>query len=76
MCNSLHHFLNRRPLFEKHREITIPDTTKVTVDKIGEVQPIPDLLLTNVLFVPQFRFNLISIHKLCILNGVGVSFTN
>lgn len=76
MCNSLLHLHNIRNIKGHTHEITIPDGSKVKVSQLGDIQITPQLMLTNVLFVPQFRFNLISVPKLCKDNNVHVLFTN
>lgn len=44
--------------------VTLPNGSKVNVAKIGEVKISYKHTLKNVLFVPNFRYNLISISKL------------
>lgn len=65
MCYSLHMFSNIRPGSSAHHTITIPNGTRINVSRIGDIQLTPTILITNVLFVSQFRFNLISVHRLC-----------
>nr|XP_017256544.1 PREDICTED: uncharacterized protein LOC108226104 [Daucus carota subsp. sativus] len=45
--------------------ITIPDGKQVAVKHTGSIQLTADLTLHNVLHVPDFHFNLISVQKLC-----------
>lgn len=49
-----------KPIF-----VTLPDSHKVIVTHSGSVSLLSDLILHNVLFIPSFKFNLISVHKLC-----------
>lgn len=44
--------------------VTLPNGYKVKVTKIGDVHFSPTLILYKVLFVPSFKFNLISVHCL------------
>uniref|UniRef100_A0A803MBX8 Uncharacterized protein n=1 Tax=Chenopodium quinoa TaxID=63459 RepID=A0A803MBX8_CHEQI len=41
------------------------DGSKLTVKFIGHVKLTDQITLQNVLFVPDFKYNLISVHKLC-----------
>ncbi|GAA0138427.1 hypothetical protein LIER_00176 [Lithospermum erythrorhizon] len=54
--------------------ITIPDGTQVAIEHVGTVHISNHLVLHNVLHVPQFKFNLLSIQKLCIDLSATVSF--
>jgi len=45
--------------------ITMPNEKHSKIAHIGSVQLTPTLLLTNVLHVPDFQFNLLSVSKLC-----------
>lgn len=49
-----------KPLFVK-----LPNSLKVLVKQAGCVTIIPGFTLQHVLFVPSFKFNLLSVHKLC-----------
>lgn len=76
MCASLHMFSNFRPILDPDHKITIPNGTTITFTHIGDIQVTPDLLLTRVLYVPNFRFNLVSILRLCKDTQSTISFTN
>ena len=76
MCNSLLHLHNIRNIKGHTHEITIPSGSKVKVSQLGDVQITPQLILKKVLFVPKFRFDLVSVHELCRDNNIQVSFTN
>jgi len=45
--------------------ITMPNGKHSRIAHIGSLQLTPTLLLTNVLHVPDFQFNLLSASKLC-----------
>lgn len=49
---------------DKGHMITVPDGRKITVKYIGIVTLQNGVILLNVLYVPQFKFNLISVKKL------------
>ncbi|CAN1341474.1 hypothetical protein LINPERPRIM_LOCUS39179 [Linum perenne] len=62
MCCSLHHFIDSTPLTNTY--ITLPNNLKVPATHIGTIRTTGGLVLTNVLHVPSFNFNLISVSKL------------
>jgi len=54
---------------EKPFHITVPNGNYVLVDKMGDISLDQNIKLINMLHVPDFRCNLIRIHKLtCDLN--------
>ena len=55
--------------------ITMPNGKHSRIEHIGSVQLSPTLLLTNVLHVPDFQFNLLSVHKLCTQVAGKIIFT-
>ena len=76
MCNSLDLFVSTHKITDIKHSITIPDGRKVMVDLYGDVILMDGIVLKNVLYVPVFQFNLISIHKLCSNLCTNVVFTN
>lgn len=76
MCNSLDSFLTTHKITDQKHNITIPDGRKVTVDLYGDVALMDGIILTNVLYVLEFQFNLLSVHKLCIDMNSTIVFTN
>ena len=63
MTHNLSFLDNVQPL-AKSVHITLPDGTIKRVSQVGQVRLCPNLTLDNVLYVPNFKFNLISVHKL------------
>lgn len=65
-----HHMSPLQSLFENLRplnnplHITVPTGNMVVVDKVGTVTLSSKIKLHDVLYIPQFACNLISIHKL------------
>jgi len=55
--------------------ITMPNGEQSKIVHIGTVQLTPTLVLTNVLHVPDFQFNLLSVSKLCSQLAGQVTFT-
>lgn len=41
-----------------------PNSQRVKVSQVGHVHILHGLTITNVLFVPEFRLNLLSVHKI------------
>lgn len=56
--------------------ITIPDGKQVHITHKGDVQLTEHIILKDVLYVEDFKFNLISIPKLCLDLNCTASFTN
>lgn len=77
-----HHMTFTKSLLTNHRPlpspflITLPNGYKVNVTKIGDIHMNPSLTLYKVLFVPSFKFNLISVHCLVSQLKENVSFNS
>lgn len=54
---------------------TLPNSCRIIVTHAGTVSILPKLTLLNVLHVPDFKYNLISVHKLCNQYQRDLSFT-
>lgn len=76
MCSSLDSFITTHKILDPKHTITIPDGRKVVVDLYGDVAFMDDIILTNVLYVTAFQFNLLSIHKLCTDMNSTIIFAN
>ncbi|KAH0765533.1 hypothetical protein KY285_001404 [Solanum tuberosum] len=55
--------------------ITLPNGYMVKVTCTETLTQSPDLVLTNVLYVPSFQYNLIFVHKLLVQFNCGAYFT-
>ncbi|XP_019228351.1 PREDICTED: uncharacterized protein LOC109209521 [Nicotiana attenuata] len=55
--------------------VSLPNGYKVKVTSIGSVVLFPDLTLHNVIYIPSFQYNLISVHKLLCHDVDIVQFT-
>ncbi|XP_019256390.1 PREDICTED: uncharacterized protein LOC109234787 [Nicotiana attenuata] len=55
--------------------VSLPNGYKVKVTNIGSLALLPDLILHNVLYVPSFQYNLISVYKLLSHSDDMVQFT-
>ncbi|KAK9683831.1 hypothetical protein RND81_10G167700 [Saponaria officinalis] len=55
--------------------VVLPDGTAKSVTQIGKVFLTPDIILTNVLFIPDFQHNLLSIGKLIDQSNMIVMFS-
>ncbi|CAN1132596.1 hypothetical protein LINPERHAP2_LOCUS7128 [Linum perenne] len=62
MCCSLHHFIDYKPLI--NTSITLLHGHKVPTTHIGIIKTTRGLILVDVLLIPSFTFNLISVSKL------------
>ncbi|KAK9675924.1 hypothetical protein RND81_11G041900 [Saponaria officinalis] len=49
----------------KAYSVSLPNGHIVTINSVGTVPLTPQITLCNVLFIPSFKFNLLSIGKLC-----------
>ncbi|KZV15509.1 hypothetical protein F511_38613 [Dorcoceras hygrometricum] len=73
ICCSLHHFVSFKPF---NSNVTLPNSLNIPVTHIGSVMLLPEIILQNVLFVPQFKFNLLSISSLTKQILCSVSFSS
>ena len=62
ICCSKEHFNSFKSLHDSH--VLLPNSTKVKVEGIGSIKLNDDIFLHNVLFIPTFRFNLLSLVSL------------
>ena len=76
ICNCLDHFLTYKDVSSSNHFFTIPNGTKIKVEKMGTVRLHDSLSLEDVFYVPCFKFNLLSVQKLCHTNNVFIHFTN
>ncbi|KAL2942349.1 Retrovirus-related Pol polyprotein from transposon RE1 [Bienertia sinuspersici] len=65
ICNDLSAFTTYHTVSNANNLITISDGRALKVQHIGSVSICQGIQLYNVLHVPEFKFNLISVHKLC-----------
>lgn len=73
MCHDISSFDSYTQI--THTFITIPNSSKVFVTHVGTIKLTDSITLKNVLNVPSFKFNLISVNNLC-HNGVfSLQFT-
>ena len=71
ICCSKEQFNSFKCLHDSH--ILLPNSTKVKVEGIGSIKLNDDIFLHNVLFIPTFRFNLLSL--LSLINDNSFQFT-
>ena len=76
ICNNIVWFHTVQDISHCKHRITTPDGTSHKVNQQGNVQLTNNLLLKNVLYVPEFKFNLIFVHKLCTDLVVSVIFSS
>ena len=75
-CYDLAMFSSYKLLPNKDNFITILDGKKVLVTHVGKVKLNTDIELEDVLYVLEFHFNLISVHKLCLDMSCEVTFNS
>jgi len=63
MTSDLNQLHNLQPL-PKPVKITLPDGSLKTVTQIGQIHLSSEITIQNVLYVPDFKFNLLSVHRL------------
>ncbi|XP_010260173.1 PREDICTED: uncharacterized protein LOC104599359 [Nelumbo nucifera] len=73
MCTDLKLLSQPKPITQII-PIHLPDGTIKFVQHIGHVKLSPDLILTNTLHIPSFKFNLLSVSKLVIINNIKCTF--
>lgn len=76
MCHSLSSFISLRRIHGSAHHITLPDGRRICVDRIGDVHLFDGIILRDVLYVPHFKFNLISVQRFCVDNNVDLFFTH
>lgn len=74
-----HHVSHDKDLFESlsdslNRSVTLPTGQNINIKRIGQIRLNEYLLLTNVLYIPDFRLNLLSISQLTKDLGCRVMF--
>lgn len=65
MCHDLDVFSSYTEIIDKTSTITIPNGKHVSITHRGTVHLSNDIVLTEVLYVHEFKFNLVSIPKIC-----------
>lgn len=65
MCHDLKIFWSYSFIKDNDRKITLPDGKQVSVLFSGNICLSNNIVLEDMLYVPDFKFNLISILKIC-----------
>ncbi|XP_015163700.1 uncharacterized protein [Solanum tuberosum] len=68
-------FLSLSPL-PKAIFVQLPNSQNVKVTHGGSVKLFTQMILHDVLFVPNFHYNLLSVHKLCLQSGYHLTFNS
>lgn len=74
-CHDLQAFTSYHKIEGHNNSITLPDGKQVSILFHGNVSLGNDIVLKDVLYVPDFKFNLISIPKICKDLQCDVTFT-
>lgn len=64
MTSSLSKLENIVDISDLHLQISHPNGTKVEVEKVGNIKLTANVTLFDVLYIPNFSVNLLSVHKL------------
>ena len=72
ICSHANVFISLRPI--RHSTINLPNTTCIPVHLCGDIKLGSHLILKDVLFVPQFRFNLLFVSALTVASLLTTSF--
>lgn len=67
-------FLSYKPVIRNSEFIVIPYGRQVPILHIGSVKLQDDTIFHNVLHIPQFQYNLISVQRLCTDMNCSMSF--
>ena len=74
ICCDISLFQHYDPINNKQNTIVIPDGSHAKVKYIGSIRLNNGLTLKKVLYVLDFQYNLVSIHRLCLDNNAKVTF--
>lgn len=74
ICSDLSSFHTYEPVLGKSETIVVPDGRHIPILHVGTVQLHKDIILQNVLHIPEFHYNLISVKRLCQDFGCSVTF--
>ena len=75
ICNDLFLFTNMNNISDANHKITTPNGTQHKVTKKGNIEIFVGILLKDVLYVLDFKFNHLSVYKICFDMGVTISFS-
>ncbi|KAK4410398.1 Retrovirus-related Pol polyprotein from transposon RE2 [Sesamum angolense] len=75
MCTDSSLFTHTHTLINKS-VVHLPDGSSQPVKLTGAVRLHNNLILRDVLCIPSFKYNLLSVHKLCTSNSVSVLFSS
>ncbi|XP_074342808.1 uncharacterized protein LOC141680498 [Apium graveolens] len=76
MCCDISLFTSHDIVHTPSSYITIPNGKQVQIAHTGTVNRSNDIVLKNVLYVPDFKFNLVSIPKICKDMACSVTFND
>lgn len=72
----LKNFVNYKFLNDNAHKVTIPDGRTILVKYIGDIILNNGVKLIDVLYIPDFKYNLIYVHKLTYANNSNISFSS
>ena len=72
ICSNANMFLSLKPVWNS--TVTLPNNASIPIRLYGDVQIVSNFILKDVLFIPQFNYNLISVSSLTTTSGLTVIF--
>ena len=72
ICSNANLFISLKPIW--NFVVSFPDNSRIPIRLYGDIQLAPHLLLKDVLFVPQFTYNLISVTTLTAASPLTIVF--
>ena len=72
ICSHARAFIFLKPI--KNANVTLPNHTSISFQFCGDIQLNSHLILTDILFVPQFKYNLLSMSDLTKASHLTVTF--
>ncbi|XP_071727720.1 uncharacterized protein [Rutidosis leptorrhynchoides] len=76
MTNSINNFVSHNDVSDLNLTVSHPNGTKAKVSKIGNLRISNDIILKDVLVVPDYHVSLLSVHCLVRDNNLFVGFDN
>ena len=74
VCCVLDFFICSKPIFNSY--VMLPNSHFVSISHIGFVQLMDTIILAIVLFIPNFRFNFLSISSLTHRHSISINFSS
>ena len=67
-------FISSKPIFNS--SVMLPNGHFVSISRIGSIRLMDTIILANVLFIPSFHFNLLSVSSLTRQDSISIHFSS